>query len=168
MLPKGELLSQNFFLWESVLSGPQVALINAVLFLASIGVFLWILIFNAMRRRDVIANAIHYPLPGCPSVHSGIEWAQWVPGEWSLTIHALCRMRSACSFWPLATVFECILFFWAIYKTISSTVTRWKEGHQISLYHLILRDNIFYFFGWAVVFQLLSAQAKRGLPALIV
>ena len=69
------------FLWASVLSGPQVALINAVLFLASIGIFLWILIFNAMRRRDVIANAIHYPLPGCPSVHSGIEWAQWVPGE---------------------------------------------------------------------------------------
>ncbi|KJA29680.1 hypothetical protein HYPSUDRAFT_127052 [Hypholoma sublateritium FD-334 SS-4] len=103
----------------------RVALINAVLFLASIGVFLWILSFNALRRREVIAEAIHYPLPGCPSVHSGIEWLQWIP----------------------ATVFESILFFWALYKTLSSTVTRWRGGQRISLYHLILRDNISYFFG---------------------
>ena len=60
----------------------QVAIFNGTLFTGTIGVFFWILIHNAQRRHEVIADAIHFPLPGCPSVHSGIEWAQWVPG-WS-------------------------------------------------------------------------------------
>lgn len=59
----------------------QVAIFNTVLFLGSITGFLWILVHNAERRRAVIANAIHLPLPGCPSIHTGIEWAQWVPGQ---------------------------------------------------------------------------------------
>ncbi|KAK7436846.1 hypothetical protein VKT23_014484 [Stygiomarasmius scandens] len=59
----------------------RVAAFNGVLFLGSIVGFLWILIHNAQRRRAVIADAIHLPLPGCPSIHTGIEWAQWVPGE---------------------------------------------------------------------------------------
>lgn len=59
----------------------QVAIFNGLLFLASIAGFFWILIHNALRRHEVIASAIHLPLPGCPSIHSGIEWAQWVPGK---------------------------------------------------------------------------------------
>ena len=62
-----------------------IAAVNGVMFLASIGTFLWILIHNAMGRSAVIADAIHLPLPGCPSIHTGIEWAQWVPGAFHAT-----------------------------------------------------------------------------------
>jgi hypothetical protein len=50
------------------------------LFAASIAGFVYVLQFNARRRHAVISDAIHLPLPGCPSIHTGIEWAQWVPG----------------------------------------------------------------------------------------
>lgn len=62
------------------ISVTQVAAINLVLFVGSIIGFMWILIYNHSRRASVIASVIHLGLPGCPSVHSGIEWAQWVPG----------------------------------------------------------------------------------------
>ncbi|KAJ4480855.1 hypothetical protein J3R30DRAFT_3700294 [Lentinula aciculospora] len=106
----------------------RVALTNCVLFLGSIAGFLYILVHNAQRRRAVIASAIALPLPGCPSVHSGIEWAQWVP----------------------ATIYEIILFGYALYKTIKSNATRLRGG-QISLHSLLLRDNLFYFFGIACI-----------------
>ncbi|KIJ40401.1 hypothetical protein M422DRAFT_173732, partial [Sphaerobolus stellatus SS14] len=57
----------------------KVAAINFFLFMVSIAGFTWILVHNALRRHAVIAAAIHLPLPGCPSIHTGIEWAQWVP-----------------------------------------------------------------------------------------
>lgn len=107
----------------------KVAVINLVLFLVSIGVYSWILIHNALRRRAVIAEAIKLPLPGCPSIHTGIEWAQWVP----------------------ATAFEGVLFGWALYKTLKSSLGRWTSGVHISLYELILRDNLIYFSGIALI-----------------
>lgn len=100
-----------------------VASVNGGLFLASIGTFLWILIHNALGRSAVIADAIHLPLPGCPSIHTGIEWAQWVP----------------------ATAFEAVLFFFALHKTLQSTAQRFRRGERISLYELVLRDQILYF-----------------------
>lgn len=104
----------------------KVAVINATLFLISIAGFLWVLVHNAERRRAVIANAIHLPLPGCPSIHSGIEWAQWIP----------------------ATAFEGVLFLWAVHKTVRSTVRKWSTTNSFgSLYATIVRDNILYFFG---------------------
>uniref|UniRef100_A0A0W0FEH9 DUF6533 domain-containing protein n=1 Tax=Moniliophthora roreri TaxID=221103 RepID=A0A0W0FEH9_MONRR len=107
----------------------QIAIINAFLFLCSIAGFLYVLIFNAQRRRAVIADAIHLPLPGCPSIHSGIEWAQWVP----------------------ATAFEGVLFGFALYKTLKSTTLRLRSGSRVGLYSLLLRDNLFYFFAIAFV-----------------
>ncbi|KAF9027401.1 hypothetical protein BDZ89DRAFT_1039492 [Hymenopellis radicata] len=107
----------------------KIALINALLFAGSIAGFFYILIFNAQRRHAVIADAIHLPLPGCPSIHSGIEWVQWVP----------------------ATAYEGVLFAFALYKTSMSTAGRMKTGKKISLYSLILRDNIFYFLAIAVL-----------------
>ncbi|KAL1748664.1 hypothetical protein HDZ31DRAFT_60113 [Schizophyllum fasciatum] len=101
-----------------------IAAVNGAMFLVSVGTFLWILIHNALRRSAVIAHAIHLPLPGCPSIHSGIEWAQWVP----------------------ATAFEAVLFFLALQKTLQSTAQRFKRGERISLYELVLRDQIIYFF----------------------
>ncbi|KAF9073825.1 hypothetical protein BDP27DRAFT_1416898 [Rhodocollybia butyracea] len=105
----------------------RVAIFNFLLFLGSIAGFLYVLIFNAERRRAVIADAIHLPLAGCPVIDTSIEWAQWVP----------------------ATAFEGILFGFALYKTASSTTERLRKGNQISLYSLILRDNLVYFFGVA-------------------
>ncbi|KAF8987751.1 hypothetical protein BDQ17DRAFT_1374699 [Cyathus striatus] len=86
----------------------KVAAINFILFLASIGGFMYILIFNAIRRHAVIA-----------------DWAQWVP----------------------ATGFEGALFLWALYRTLSSTVGKWRRGSGLTLYELVLRDNVLYFFG---------------------
>ena len=53
----------------------------------SIAGFLWLLIHNTHRRRALIKNAVHLPLPGCPAINGGIQWAQWIPGMctyWSL------------------------------------------------------------------------------------
>ncbi|THU90878.1 hypothetical protein K435DRAFT_781003 [Dendrothele bispora CBS 962.96] len=122
----------------------RVAVLNGVLFLGSIAGFLWILIHNAQRRRAVIADAIHLPLPGCPSIHSGIEWAQWVP----------------------ATGYEGVLFGFALYKTLRSTTARIRNGVRVSLYSLLLRDNLFYFFGIAclLVFNNLMVVGITRIP----
>ncbi|KAJ3717230.1 hypothetical protein DFJ43DRAFT_800311 [Lentinula guzmanii] len=102
----------------------RVAITNCILFLGSIAGFIYILVHNAQRRRAVISTAITLPLPGCPSIHSGIEWAQWVP----------------------ATIYEGILFGYALYKTIKSQAARLRNGVHISLHTLLLRDNLLYFF----------------------
>ncbi|KAG6831564.1 hypothetical protein H0H92_009483 [Tricholoma furcatifolium] len=107
----------------------RVAYINGILFLGSIAGFLWVLIHNAQRRRAVIADAIHLPLPGCPSIHTGVEWLQWIP----------------------ATIFEGILFGFALFKTLRSTTSRIMKRTKVSLYSLLLRDNVLYFFGITIL-----------------
>ena len=73
--------------------------INVALFLFSIAGFLWVLIHNAEHRRVLIANAMHLPLPGCPAIQSGIEWAQWIPGMYTQSIslfsHSLLSLPSS-------------------------------------------------------------------------
>ncbi|KAK0433877.1 hypothetical protein EV421DRAFT_2088337 [Armillaria borealis] len=101
----------------------RVAVFNGILFVGSIAGFSWILAHNAIRRIAMIADVIHLPLPGCPDVHSGIEWAQWVP----------------------ATAYEGVLFGFALFKTLESTADRIQKGRRVSLYSLLLRDNILYF-----------------------
>ncbi|KAK7001698.1 UBA-e1-C domain-containing protein [Favolaschia claudopus] len=71
----------------------------------SIAGFMWILIHNHSVRASVIADVIDLPLPGCPSVHSGIEWAQWVP----------------------ATIFEGILVGFALFKTFETTISSLRK-----------------------------------------
>jgi hypothetical protein len=76
---------------------PKVAFINAILFTLSIGAFCYILIHNALRRAAVIADAVKLPLPGCPTIHSGIEWLQWIPGICafvSVELQLMQRFRS--------------------------------------------------------------------------
>ncbi|KAJ3860001.1 hypothetical protein EV359DRAFT_67684 [Lentinula novae-zelandiae] len=107
----------------------RVALLNAILFLGSIAGFMFILVHNAQRRRAVIASAIALPLPGCPSIHTGIEWAQWVP----------------------ATIYEGILFGYALCKTVQTNAAQLRRGGQISLRSVLLRDNLVYFFGIACI-----------------
>ncbi|KAJ6509129.1 hypothetical protein DFH09DRAFT_1050261 [Mycena vulgaris] len=122
----------------------RIAAINLVLFAGSIVGFMWILIFNHSRRADVIANVIHLPLPGCPSVHSGIEFAQWIP----------------------ATVYEGILFGFALFKTFQSTIVSLRKDSKMSLYTLLLRDNILYFFGITalLVFNNLMVVSLTHIP----
>ncbi|KAI3614825.1 hypothetical protein WG66_003342 [Moniliophthora roreri] len=107
----------------------KVAIFNLLLFLGSIAGFFYVLVFNARRRGALIADAIHLPLPGCPTLHSGVEWAQWVP----------------------ATAYEGVLFGFALYKTLKSTTLRLRSGSRVGLYSLLLRDNLFYFFAIACV-----------------
>ncbi|KAK6981548.1 UBA-e1-C domain-containing protein [Favolaschia claudopus] len=106
-----------------------IAFLNLTLFAGSIAGFMWILVHNHSRRASVIADVIDLPLPGCPSVHSGIEWAQWVP----------------------ATIFEGILFSFALFKTFERTVSALRKEGKVRLYRILLRDNILYFFGVAAL-----------------
>ncbi|KAF9466256.1 hypothetical protein BDZ94DRAFT_1319532 [Collybia nuda] len=125
-------------------SSKKVAFINFVLFLGSIAGFLWVLIFNAVRRKAIIKDAVRLPLPGCPSIHVGIEWIQWIP----------------------ATVFEAVLFCWALYKTGETAAIRARVGDRVSLYSLLLRDNIFYFFAVTclLIFNNLMVVGSTGIP----
>ncbi|KAF8987753.1 hypothetical protein BDQ17DRAFT_1334881 [Cyathus striatus] len=122
----------------------RIAAFNFALFLASIGGFMRILIYNAVRRREIIAGAMKLPLPGCPPIHIGIEWMQWIP----------------------ATVFEVVLFGWVIYRTALTTIGSWKRGSRISLCNLVLRDNILYFFGITclLVFNNLMVAGVTKIP----
>ncbi|KAJ7035808.1 hypothetical protein C8F04DRAFT_1097403 [Mycena alexandri] len=122
----------------------RIAAINLALFAGSIVGFMWILIYNHSRRAGVIASVIHLPLPGCPSVHSGIEWAQWVP----------------------ATIYEGILFGFALYKTFESTIMSLRKDGSLSIYTILLRDNILYFFGIAglLVFNNLMVVNLTHIP----
>ncbi|KZV62215.1 hypothetical protein PENSPDRAFT_618188 [Peniophora sp. CONT] len=109
----------------------RVAIINGVLFLGSIVGFLWILVHNGMVRASVIAQAKSLPIPGCPVVHTGIEWAQWVP----------------------TTIYEGILFGFALWKAGENFRTRMrtddrnsKKDWRPNLYEVVLSDNLLYFF----------------------
>ncbi|KZV62217.1 hypothetical protein PENSPDRAFT_692707 [Peniophora sp. CONT] len=109
----------------------RVAIINGVLFLGSVVGFLWILVHNGMVRASVIAQAKSLPIPGCPVVHTGIEWAQWVP----------------------ATIYEGILFGFALWKAGENFRTRMrtddrnsKKDWRPNLYEVVLSDNLLYFF----------------------
>jgi hypothetical protein len=107
----------------------RIAVANCVLFAGSIAAFMVILIYNHSRRAAVIASAIHLDLPGCPTLHSGIEWAQWVP----------------------ATIYEGILFGFALIKTCEETISTLRKDGTLSLHRVLLRDNILYFFGIAAL-----------------
>lgn len=103
---------------------------------------MYILIFNAERRRSVIADSIHLNAPGCPSIHTGIEWAQWVPG--------ICPASCTANFsngHKIATAFEGVLFLFALYKSIKTAAFRVKKSRtiRVSLSNLVLRDNLLYF-----------------------
>ncbi|KAJ7859292.1 hypothetical protein B0H14DRAFT_3864078 [Mycena olivaceomarginata] len=108
----------------------RIAALNFLLFVGSIVGFIWI--------PDL------QPLPSS-GLHSGIEWAQWVP----------------------ATIYEGILFGFALFKTIEKATSSFrKEGTLSSLYAILLRDNIVYFFGIAalLVFNNLMVVSLTHIP----
>jgi len=101
----------------------KVAFFNGILFIVSIGLFLWFLVINAHHRRSLIAGFVELPLIGCPVVNGGNQWALWVP----------------------ATVYEFILFGFAVHKCIVSRTARVKLNHRQSLAAVLLQENILYF-----------------------
>ncbi|TRM64753.1 hypothetical protein BD626DRAFT_429134 [Schizophyllum amplum] len=118
-----------------------VAMFNGVLFLASIGGFLYTLITNAMLRHDLIAGAEHLNLPGCPVIHSIHEWPLWLP----------------------ATIFEVILFLFALAASMRTLVS---DRHEYSLRRTLIRDNLTWFFGVGVLLVLnqLMVSGVTGVP----
>jgi len=103
----------------------RILALTSTLFLASIAGFFYILVFNHDHRAAVIADAIKLPLPGCPTVHSGIEWAQWVP----------------------ATAFEGVLCVLAVGKMCGETLVMLKKDRTLPLHTILLRDSLAWFVG---------------------
>ena len=66
-----------------------VAVLNAVLFVASIVSFCAILVHNAKELADKISFAKALPISSCPIVHVELEWVQWVPRQYTRTIDPL-------------------------------------------------------------------------------
>ncbi|TCD62357.1 hypothetical protein EIP91_006986 [Steccherinum ochraceum] len=100
----------------------KVALFNGILFLCSVAAFLWLLVANAEKRSVSISGVKTLPIPGCPSIHTGIEYLQWIP----------------------ATAFEGVLFLFALAKTCSTVSMRFTnpDAHRVSLYRLVVQDNV--------------------------
>ncbi|KAH8110736.1 hypothetical protein DFH11DRAFT_1800572 [Phellopilus nigrolimitatus] len=105
----------------------RVAAFNIILFLTSIAGFLWILRHVAEGRAAVIRSANELPIHGCLVIHTGIEWAQWVP----------------------ATIFEGVLFAFALVKSLREIISRLKGGSYVNglVFTVIVNDNLLYFFG---------------------
>ncbi|KAJ7114184.1 hypothetical protein C8R43DRAFT_1113198 [Mycena crocata] len=53
-------------------------------------VLLWSV--EIVMQLPVIASAVRLPLPVCPAIHAGIEWALWVPG-FMLPMFGWCENR---------------------------------------------------------------------------
>ncbi|KAL1759296.1 hypothetical protein FB107DRAFT_271113 [Schizophyllum commune] len=106
-----------------------VAVFNGVLFLSSVGGFLYVLITNTMKRHDLIARAEHLDLPGCPVIHSISEWPLWLP----------------------ATIFEVVLFSFALAASLRTVMS---DRHDYSLRRTLIRDNLTWFFGVFVLLVL--------------
>ncbi|CAA7269671.1 unnamed protein product [Cyclocybe aegerita] len=121
-----------------------VAVFNALLFLASIGIFLWIMIVNAMKRGKAISQALHLPLPGCPVINGGTEWSLWIA----------------------PTVFEFILFLFVVYKSLVSVSARIRLNQRVSLTAVLLQENMLYFFSVAclLIFNNLMVVGATHIP----
>ncbi|CAA7266801.1 unnamed protein product [Cyclocybe aegerita] len=102
----------------------KVAAFNGILFTISIGLFLWIMIVNAMNRGRLIATAIHLPIPGCPAINGGTQWAQWIP----------------------AAAFELVLFGFVLYKAAILSSNSFKSTRCVTLQAVLLGENTIYFF----------------------
>ncbi|KAH8110715.1 hypothetical protein DFH11DRAFT_1842734 [Phellopilus nigrolimitatus] len=122
----------------------RVATFNIILFLMSIAGFLWILVHNAEGRAAVIHSAKELPIPGCPVVHTGIEWAQWVP----------------------ATIFEGVLFAFALVKSLQKLILKLKGGLYVNgfLFSIIVHDNLLYFFGVTSLLVLNNLMGATHIP----
>ncbi|CAA7262235.1 unnamed protein product [Cyclocybe aegerita] len=122
----------------------KIVVFNGVLFIASIGIFLWVMIVNAMKRGRAIAAAVRFPLPGCPVINGGTGWALWIA----------------------PTVYEFILFPFIVYKAAVSKSMRMRLNRRISLTAALLQENTLYFFSIAclLIFNNLMVVGATRIP----
>jgi len=119
----------------------KVAFVNGVLFVISIGIFLFILIDNTLHVTEKT------PGGACPTFKGGGRWAQWLPGVYQLLVTCNSSNNVLISSWfSSATLFEFVLFALALYKTIVSSSAKIKLNGRRSLTAILLHDNIMYFF----------------------
>jgi len=123
---------------------PLVAIFNGILFLISIALFLWMLAVHASQRNKVIAPFVELPLIGCPAVNDPGQRAIWVP----------------------ATVYEFVLFGFALYKATTSSTAQIKLNHRPSLTAVMLQQNILYFLviGCLLIFNGLMNVGATPIP----
>lgn len=115
------------------------------MFIASILAFMGLLAYNAQGRAALIASAIRLPLPGCPAINGGVAWSLWLP----------------------ATVYEIILFGFAVYKSTRSLTLKVQLGERWSLGAIMVGDNMLYFLGITVLLafnNVMAAGATRIIP----
>jgi len=122
----------------------KVAIFNGCFFALTIIAFASLAVINTQRRPSQIAAVMTFPIPGCPTIHGGLEWTLWFP----------------------ATLFEINLFGFALYKSIRSFSARRKLNKRVPLIYLLLQDNIMYFFGITCVLILnnLMTLPSSGIP----
>jgi len=122
----------------------KIAVFNGCFFALTIIAFASLTVINTQRRPSQIAAAMTFPIPGCPTVHGGLQWTLWFP----------------------ATLFEINLFGFALYKSIRSISVRRKLNKRVPLIYLLLQDNIMYFFGITCVLVLnnLMTLPSSGIP----
>jgi len=121
----------------------KVAVYNACFFVLTIVAFAWLTVLNTRRRPGMIAHAMVFPLPGCPTINGGLQWTLWIP----------------------ATIFELNLLGFALWRSFSSPSFR-KINKRVSLVQLLLQENILYFFGITCVLLLnnLMTIPSSGIP----
>jgi len=122
----------------------KVALFNGICFLISIAMFLWMLAVRASQRNKALALFVELPLIGCPVVHGTGQWGLWFP----------------------ATIYELLLFGFALYKAATSSATAMKLGHRPSLTAILLQENILYFMvaGCILIFNNLMNVRATPIP----
>jgi len=120
----------------------KIALFNGIFFLISIAMFLWMLSVRAYQRNKALAPFVDLPLIGCPVVHGTGQWGLWFP----------------------ATMYELLLFGFALYKAATSSTVGMKLNHRPSLTAILLQENIRYFLvvGCILIFNnLMNVRATR-------
>jgi len=124
----------------------KIAIFNAALFFCAILAFVGILTDLAIGRQKAIKSAIRLTLIGCPVVNTPIEWSEWIP----------------------ATIYEVILFGFALYKYMKAPdLSRLPALKKITvLSRVLVNDNILYFLGVTIVLLLnnLEVSGKTKIP----
>ncbi|PPQ92205.1 hypothetical protein CVT25_008979 [Psilocybe cyanescens] len=123
----------------------KIAVINIVLFIISVGLFLWIMIVNAIQRKVMIDGLRQLPPRGCPSINGGSQWALWMPGaHFMLLLKPAVKLND--ELMVLAAMsFEFVLFGFAVFKAFVSTSALAQINERASLISVLLSENILYF-----------------------
>jgi len=121
----------------------KIAIFNAVLFFTSMLSCLGIITYDGVLRKQLIADAVHLPLIGCPVINGGVQWAEWVP----------------------TTIYETILFSFALFKYLQRP-GKLAIGEDISMYNTLINDNMLYFLSvtFVLIFNNLMVAGKTHIP----